>query len=270
MTAEVVYNLTFLTPCFCAGADQSVAEIRPSAIRGQLRWWFRALGGTQIEEREIFGGIAKDKKDIRSSALIIRVSEIMRGSERELPKVNPNAASSYVWYFASVSGKPKEAKNKAPGPRWDLKALMPAGTSFKLHVLRRCQFESSLFDQSLLAFLMLGSIGLRATRGLGAFTCKEAPFSEDILNKSGFRLEIRDNISDWAHEVGSLVKGTRSALGFKSAHPSPFGSSTPRQTSGVWFRPLAGNRLAIFQPPDDRVLGPESRYGSPVIGFTKA
>src|SRR5215470_1516467 len=40
------YNLTFITPCFFAGANQAVAELRPSAIRGQLRWWFRALGGS--------------------------------------------------------------------------------------------------------------------------------------------------------------------------------------------------------------------------------
>ncbi|TAE90912.1 MAG: type III-B CRISPR module RAMP protein Cmr1 [Verrucomicrobia bacterium] len=39
------YQLEIITPCFCAGADQGIAEIRAASIRGQLRWWFRVLGG---------------------------------------------------------------------------------------------------------------------------------------------------------------------------------------------------------------------------------
>ncbi len=51
------YNIELLTPCFCAGADQTKAEIRAPSIRGQLRWWFRALGGTPQGEKEVFGGV---------------------------------------------------------------------------------------------------------------------------------------------------------------------------------------------------------------------
>jgi CRISPR type III-B/RAMP module RAMP protein Cmr1 len=37
-------KITFITPCFCRGADCSDSgepEIRPASIRGQLHWWFR-------------------------------------------------------------------------------------------------------------------------------------------------------------------------------------------------------------------------------------
>ena len=50
------YTVELITPCFCAGADQTTAEIRAPSIRGELRWWFRVLGGTPEQERAVFGG----------------------------------------------------------------------------------------------------------------------------------------------------------------------------------------------------------------------
>ena len=61
-----------ITPCFCAGADQAKAEIRSSAIRGALRWWFRALGGSADAETEVFGG----SKPVTASSVLIRVSGV--------------------------------------------------------------------------------------------------------------------------------------------------------------------------------------------------
>src|SRR5690625_3625627 len=52
------YRLRLYTPLFSYGANQQVPEIRAASIRGVLHWWFRALGGTFEQEREIFGGIS--------------------------------------------------------------------------------------------------------------------------------------------------------------------------------------------------------------------
>lgn len=39
-------HLEIVTPCFLGGADQtSTAEWRAASVRGQLRWWFRAVAG---------------------------------------------------------------------------------------------------------------------------------------------------------------------------------------------------------------------------------
>lgn len=63
-------TLTFLTPCFCGGADNKAgpAELRVPSLRGQLRYWTRVLfhvpGKPDVaakKEHELFGGIrAKD------------------------------------------------------------------------------------------------------------------------------------------------------------------------------------------------------------------
>jgi hypothetical protein len=278
------YTLNFLTPCFCAGADQSRAEIRPTAIRGQLRWWFRALGGSPHEERDIFGGIAKKEKDLRSSSIAIQVfgQEIL--SSWTPPTVSPNNPDSYVWYFASVSGKEPGSGKTSPGPRWTSNGAIAPKTKFKFKITYRREIPAKSqkhFDNALLCFLTLGGIGLRVTRGLGAFSCDEHPINEkllaqleNILSNANFHLEISPNsfpdVNAIAGEIGSLVKGTRKKLGMKFDTSSPFGSSDPRQTSAIYFRPylLEGERemgLIIFEAPHEKVLGEKSRV-EPILG----
>ncbi len=258
------YTLELLTPCFCAGADQSKAEIRAPAIRGQLRWWFRALGGSPADEREIFGGVAGTAS---ASSLSIRVLSI----EPKIwspPSFTPNDPESYVWYFASVSGTTVKG---AKGPRWTTTAAHGAGSKFQIQLIQRRPIspaKQAQLDLAISCFLQLGAIGLRATRGLGAFHCAEVPFSTslfDVLRPKGFFFEQRSedlaNVAAIAREIGNLVKGSRKANGMKFDQPSPFGSSTPRQTSAIYFRPirLGGScSLIVFEAPHPRVLGPES------------
>lgn len=63
------FHLELITPCFCGGAEpEKQAEIRAPSIRGQLRWWFRTLGGFKslapmpVHEQEamVFGSTAGD------------------------------------------------------------------------------------------------------------------------------------------------------------------------------------------------------------------
>ena len=43
---EVKLKFKLITPAFCGGAiPETQAESRAPSIRGQLRWWFRVLGG---------------------------------------------------------------------------------------------------------------------------------------------------------------------------------------------------------------------------------
>ncbi|MBI4623842.1 MAG: type III-B CRISPR module RAMP protein Cmr1 [Verrucomicrobia bacterium] len=270
------FTLEFLTPCFLAGANQATAELRAPSVRGQLRWWFRALGGSLSDESAVFGGVGKAPA---ASKLIIRTLKISDGPKWQPPFVDPNASSSYVWYFASVSGK--ELKQKGTGPRWNSAAALAPKTKFRLFIQQ--PFELPLSPQSDLneaieCFVCLGGLGLRVTRGLGAFACLERPLDRDrlknlqtIVTAAGFRWEHRTKrLSDdgaIAREIGSLVKGTRKEQGLKADRPSSLGSSQPRQTSAIFFRPirLAGAtdcELLVLEAPHDRVLGEQARKAS--------
>lgn len=49
MAQEVTFDCEVVTPMFLGGADQQ-AELRASAIKGAMRWWFRAaIGGTLFQ-----------------------------------------------------------------------------------------------------------------------------------------------------------------------------------------------------------------------------
>ncbi len=265
------YTLELLTPCFCAGADQAKAEIRAPSIRGQLRWWFRTLGGSVDDERSVFGGMAGTA---HASSLILRVKNVQALGAWTPPKVDPNSPDSYVWYFASVSGKAPGSGSHSLGPRWNVAGALPPKSTFTLEILQSRPLAKPLqdqLDQALRCFLQLGAIGLRATRGLGTFVCHQEPFQPatlDLLKTKGFHAEFRPaplaDTAAIAREIGSLVKGTRKQNNMKAERPSPFGSSDPRQTSAIYFRPVRTNltakecALVVFEAPHSRVLGPAS------------
>lgn len=155
-------TMEVLTPCLCAGADQSVAEIRAPSIRGELRWWFRVLGGDKKEEAEIFGSAAGSSG--AASNVVVRVSEHNSGAN---PKV---ALTSNQAFFTSIERSGTEAK-------------VPAGSTFRLQLLKRRDFSSKCFDLALECFSRVGSLGLRANRGCGALQIKDWRPSEDQARK---------------------------------------------------------------------------------------
>lgn len=271
MISETFY-LEFITPCFCAGADQAKAEIRASSIRGQLRWWFRALGGSRAEESALFGAIAGDSAI--SSPLIVRVSEVKKAKPWNPPpkKEILNTPISYIYHFASVSAEEK---------RWTSEGNLSPGTTFKLSLVWRRTVDPDLLAKFELArncFLLFGGIGLRQTRGLGAFQCNELkPMPEQItkyaalMEKAGFVFRQGDQCyTGFEAELSAagawLKNDLRKEFNFKTA--SPLGSSAP-QTSAIHLRPvkLADNQysLVFFEAPHQRVLGKPSQKSQPML-----
>ncbi|MBP7824954.1 MAG: type III-B CRISPR module RAMP protein Cmr1 [Verrucomicrobia bacterium] len=266
------YDLEFITPCFCAGANQAVAEIRVPSIRGELRWWFRALGGNRRDEARLFGSAAHDTGV--SSCIRLVISDIVKPAEAwTLPQFKRNAPESYVWYYAQVSGTTGKG---AAGPRWQPQGqgVIPPRTTFKLRLtwLRALNELQHAFDETLSAFLALGAIGLRTTRGLGAFHCKQIPDLNAVistLEKKSFVIKRRTAPTDFGNYESALKDWAawlryRLRRDCKAAKPSPLGSSTPRQTSAIRFRPIKTSNGRIswlaYEAPADRVLGKKSRH----------
>jgi len=133
------------------------------------------------------------------------------------------------------------------------------------------------FDEALVAFLTLGALGLRATRGLGAFHCKQATEIDKViasLERKSFTVKRRSNPDEF-NDYSIALKDWASWLRYKlrkdhkAERPSPLGSSEPRQASAIHFRPIRKSNNQItwlaFEPPASRVLGPESRGNSPLL-----
>ena len=271
----LTFHLQFITPCFCSGATLAVAEIRAPSIRGKLRWWFRVLGGTKDQEAEVFGATAGESGS--SSAVIIRVADTLIKHSWQPIKMNSLSNTGYLLYFAKSSGD---------GARWVAGGAIPELASFDLQLYWRRKVSlaaKDLFDLALDSFLSLGSLGLRSTRGLGCFEAKEKPFEEEKFQALLKRIQERaPTFNAWLAEfrqtelldaMGAQLRSLRSGCSAGRpghANPSPLGSSNkPRQTSAVYLRPVKEcnerYRLVVFEAPADKVLGPESRNGSPLL-----
>ena len=176
------YPIEFITPLFSRGAYDDIPEIRPSSIRGQLHWWFRALGGTSVAERAVFGGV---HGGATASKLVVRVTDL------------PSRPSP-PYFEATLPHKPagRDPRNGPDAPR----CAFPAGSRFTLVLGERLggvpDAYRSLTERTIMAWLLAGTLGLRSTRGGGSMVWDGAPAALD----------------DYRQQLGGLLMG--SALKF--------------------------------------------------------
>jgi len=167
----VNYSIEVITPCFCAGAkaDQQ-AEIRAPSIRGQLRWWFRTLGGFKAlaaqgktlrqQESDIFGNAAGNSGT--ASRLVVRVAGSPNTSLRSQTSKDPDGMDARMgsdrgYLLFPLRKKPRGVFDLSTPPR------------FQLCVQWRGPTEQWIDIQSLVTiFGNLGSLGFRSRRAMGA------------------------------------------------------------------------------------------------------
>lgn len=169
------YKLKTITPWFLNGPDPRSPELRAASVRGQLRYWFRAIEGARTAdlqqlwrlESNIFGSTGG------GSAVSIRVYPRELPTERTamLPhKVNDRERS----YQQAIE----------PGQDVLLEAVTRPGVKFSLS-----------FRNAVEVWLLLGGIGKRSRRMFGALG--DASFwdfenlsgPQDLVTKAQVRLE---------------------------------------------------------------------------------
>lgn len=255
-------RLTFITPLFSKGSYDDRPEIRPPSIRGQLHWWFRALGGKPADENAIFGSV--HSKPVQASKIVVRVNNVTgkTGEAATLPHKQGGQASR----------------------KW---AYNP-GTSCDLHLsLRLGGLDDRLqkaFNRTLESWLLLGTLGLRATRASGSFswtpladTAPPMPQSPDawrarcieLLNNAPLKLHLTSESFSAAEEARRVVSDTIGGRDDRQGEDSlarinhPLGRAFGRRkTSPLRFRivPIA-NRFHIAAVWDDRSAVTGNRPG---------
>lgn len=252
-------NLHFeiLTPCFCAGSDQAQAELRAPAVRGQLRWWFRVLGGTPEQEKRVFGGVhgnfaedtERQSKNVpQASAVVVRITDYKAASTQNVKLPLPNQSLYYLFHFAKAS---------AGGLRYTPAGWLAPQSTFTLFIGQRRRLppgDQKLLESAIQAFAWLGSLGLRQTRGLGSLGITNpmpthaefAAFAKSLAPsvRVGWIMDLKgnpcftSNSTDWRSPLGLLESAMRQ---LRRQYPekkgmSPLGSSAPRQSSAVHLR----------------------------------
>ena len=176
--AMTSYRLTFITPLFSKGTYDDLPEIRPPSIRGQLHWWFRALGGKYADENAIFGGVHGGAV---ASKIVVRVGNV-----------------------SGKIGKVATLPHKPGGQKSEKTAFLPTAT-FDLHLFERLGGLSKghrvSFQRALEAWLLAGTLGLRATRASGSFVWQPAETgTEGIL--------MPDTLADYRQRLEMVFGGS--------------------------------------------------------------
>lgn len=167
------FEFEIITPCFCGGAEpQERAEIRAPSIRGQLRWWFRALWGFKslakldLKEQEaaIFGSASGESGC--ASKLTLRVEPCSPGK----PLFSKEAKDDI-----EMNAKPGSDKGYLLFPlRKNRKGVFLYPYFFKLTVLWKG--DDKYWDDIcalIKVFGHLGALGFRSRRAMGALSLRK-------------------------------------------------------------------------------------------------
>ena len=191
------YQVTTIIPIFGGGVEAGVPDkgmpIRATAIRGQLRHWWRFLAANQpnspykddfhalfAKERTLWGGIG-DKNKGYASKVIVRVTEIKK---LRTPKKYDGNQVCYALFPARA-----EQKTKKPA-----KDILQEGINFKLIIT--CPNEH--FDEikeAIRWWMTFGGIGSRTRRGVGSIDIEELmPISEEKAAEYSCLLVVQDKV----------------------------------------------------------------------------
>jgi CRISPR-associated protein Cmr1 len=301
----LTFQLELITPCFCGGAEPDKhAEIRAPSIRGQLRWWFRTLGGfksladakmdVRQQERLVFGSVAGGEGS--AGRLVVRVAAPTGCGLTDSAEFRaPDMASPEGYFLFPLRQKTRQ------------KSALP---SFTLQLVWRGMPALQGEIQSLGAVLgHLGSIGFRGRRAMGAMAFSQpGPDLESALarfskpgavkvlelkgacgNASACTCELAKWLKSWRQHgrtprlaVGEPGFGFArrdhneglALLGGQSVTNAP-PSQAPKGKAGETFRPALGLPIIQFfssQPKDRNKVNWEfgtgstkGRFASPVF-----
>lgn len=211
------FHLELITPCFCGGAEpEQQAEIRAPSIRGQLRWWFRTLGGFKslapmsVREQEamIFGTTAGDEG--QAGRLTIRlVSQQPKPSRVNADDLNAsmNTPIGYALF-------PLRRFGDSDGRR----GVVAGGSQLNLKILWRGNRKLwQAICQLVAVWGHLGCLGFRGRRSFGALQLQQPnyPLQDALLHfqrSSGIQIKQLDMAehTDPASEAARLLRWYRS------------------------------------------------------------
>jgi CRISPR type III-B/RAMP module RAMP protein Cmr1 len=245
-------DIEVLTPLFNRGAYQDTPEIRVPSIRGMVRWWFRALGGTRDQEKALFGGVHGGAV---ASRLIFRV-KILSATVAQPPGI-------YTLPHKPPARDPQNL-NTERDPRAP-RAAFKQGASFRLEVFSRLGDLPSELEtkakNALEVWLLLGSLGLRANRGGGNVWPADgsAPKTPAELRQRLDQHGCRWPVMLAGREVGHTVEQLRAAATDTvngSEWVFGYAKGPKRQASTLKFKIVRlEDRLRLLAfAPDARVL----------------
>ena len=182
-TRSIERNYRLVTPLFGGGEQanraDSVTVLRSSSIKGQLRFWWRAVRGWRSEgnlqrllalEEQIWGGVTVKKQ---SSRVGIRLDLLEPADATKLQHLNAQRAPRYVAFPLLQGSEEDKKKGLAINIRFRLTlTLRPeSGGTSNGDALGLKELKDEV-QAALWAWETFGGIGARTRRGFGAVEVK--------------------------------------------------------------------------------------------------
>jgi hypothetical protein len=244
--------LHLLTPCWLSGEDQLAPDWRVASLRGQLRWWLRALAPGQRHDVSLLGG---DHAAGMMSSCIRIESSPLAGAEAEqhdLTSYRSTHPQSDETYFMWPIGN-----NRRRG------AWMPrtegSGFDLKWSCLRPFSLTEE-WNRCLRVFALLGSLSGRSSRGYGSIWPRSnAPTDTDALigqlNQLTLPGHIRIRLLEGAHDHPRQALAA-AALWLKSFRAGSNRSGICPSKEGLEDHDLGLRIIARMAPPNVQVHRP--------------
>jgi CRISPR-associated protein Cmr1 len=180
---KLTLGLRTVAPTFLKGSDpKGTPEFRVASIRGQLRYWLRALAGAQSQDlSEVWKRESAVFGSTQSGSLVtVRVSKGVVDQKDE----NGRAHQAFLLPH-------REGGSQNPSRDFAIRA----GTQVRLDVLTRpgVQMPPSLMD-ALSLWLLLGGVGKRSRRMMGG------------LQATSAKVNSVENVPTWLTDLQNLPK----------------------------------------------------------------
>ena len=165
------FEFEVVTPMFLGGASPNgEAEIRPPSIKGLLRWWFRALGGSKEWEARLFGATGGEASKSRVHIRVIpgQTFKVKKAKEERF-----NGELGYLGY--GPIGWDRRARGMVnQRPFIDPESIF----SLQIDIINTEGTDYYALLLSVWALANFGGIGSRSRRGWGSVRITEAPEGE--------------------------------------------------------------------------------------------
>jgi len=228
-----------LTPCFCAGFSKNQPEMRIPSIRGQLRWWARLLNKPGRSEYQNFGGIKGKAFEFTNDA----VASAWKLTLQENQNAQPDDRYLVPHKENGRGGAGFLCKALIEGNRYTLGWQPQPHPKFNGHLTS--EDARGEFTRILKTWMLLGTVGRRATRAMGSVWpldyCPTEEEFHDALKKLRLPNELRFQIlnktgaaDELTRIAGETVHGLK--MGDFTRNPLGFVKGSSRKSSPLRFK----------------------------------
>jgi CRISPR-associated protein Cmr1 len=248
-TVTKTFDVELITPLYGGGAVAGVNDqdfpIRPTSVRGQLRFWWRATLGAGFDNSDdLYNAESAVWGNTKTPSVVVKVNAPTGYSlRRDIGQRDDNygfrrfGPEAYVLFPAAANTSRHN--------------LVKEGLKFKVEISYKAAIEKDVLC-SVWSWLNFGGIGARTRRGCGALFCPDvSPQSPESIGKwfqaniEHYELEHLTARRDWP-TLSSLL----------------WGENSTRQALEAW-----GNIISLFKNfRQGKDLGRNPGSGGPRLG----